>query len=158
MTDWFSAKIWLHFLAVLLLLSIKGLQPWKPAIFILVLTPVVFIPLPVQELFLVWFGWLAFVLLVALSPEDLLHMYFLLSGAWIPEVSLLLPGYPLLSCTRGGTVHPEEVAGALPKSSQANPEGSCIPKSLSLQVVQLQITNNSATSTRPWLVKGWACS
>lgn len=82
-----------------------------------------------QELSLVWFGWLGFVLLVARSPEGLLQIYFLLSGARIPEASLLVPGYLLLSCTRGGTVHPEEVTGALPKNSQENPsEGSCVPK------------------------------
>lgn len=61
-----------------------------------------------------------------LSPNALLHMYFILTGAQIPEVSLLLPNYLLLSCTWEGTVHPEEMSGTFPKSSQTNSsEDSC---------------------------------
>lgn len=55
---------------------IKELQPLKSAIFILVFDPAVFILLPVQELFLVWFGWLVFVFLVVSKPRwSLTHIF-----------------------------------------------------------------------------------
>lgn len=95
MTDWFSAKILLHFLGVLLLFSIKGLQPLKSAIFILVLTPVVFIPLAVQGLSFVWFGWLADFCFAGCPKSSgfLTHVFYTVRGTH----SRTFPASPRLS-------------------------------------------------------------
>lgn len=103
-----------------------------------------------QELSLVWSAGLFLSFWLLLSPDALLHIYFKLTVAQIPEASLLVPSYLLLSCTWESIVHPEEESGVPPRQILLKTAVFLSAKVYS----DATVGDNGARSTRPYLVKG----